>query len=109
MGLTVIAAVGWYVGPSPALAHGAVPPAPGWPGTLLAWTIDPLPLLAVAGMLFVVSQSSPAPELTGQIVRYTGIVLGQALGVTLIATGVSAAADAAFIVPGAAFMSRQQR
>ena len=35
-----------------------------------------LPLLAVAGMLFVVSQSSPAPELTGQIVRYTGIVLG---------------------------------
>jgi amino acid transporter len=35
-----------------------------------------LPLLAVAGMLFVVSQSSPASELTGQIVRYTGIVLG---------------------------------
>ena len=35
-----------------------------------------LPLLAVAGMLFVVSQSSPAPELTGQIIRYTGIVLG---------------------------------
>lgn len=35
-----------------------------------------LPLVAVAGMLFVVSQSSPAPELTGQIIRYTGIVLG---------------------------------
>ena len=35
-----------------------------------------LPLLAVAGMLFVASQSSPAPELTWQIVRYTGIVLG---------------------------------
>jgi amino acid transporter len=35
-----------------------------------------LPLVAVAGMLFVVCQSSPAPELTGQIVRYTGIVLG---------------------------------
>lgn len=35
-----------------------------------------LPLLAVAGMLFVVSQSSPAPELTAQIIRYTGIVLG---------------------------------
>lgn len=35
-----------------------------------------LPLLAVAGMLYVVSQSSPAPELTAQIVRYTGIVLG---------------------------------
>jgi amino acid transporter len=35
-----------------------------------------LPLLAVAGMLFVVSQSSPDPALTSQIVRYTGIVLG---------------------------------
>lgn len=35
-----------------------------------------LPLVAVAGMLFVVSQSSPAPELTSQIVRYTGLVLG---------------------------------
>jgi amino acid transporter len=35
-----------------------------------------LPLLAVAGMLFVVSQSSPDPALTNQIVRYTGIVLG---------------------------------
>lgn len=35
-----------------------------------------LPLAAVAGMLFVVSESSPAPELTASIVRYTGIVLG---------------------------------
>lgn len=34
-----------------------------------------LPVLAVVGMLFVVSQSSPAPELTSQIARYTGIVL----------------------------------
>lgn len=51
-GLTVIAAVGWLVGPGPAFAHGAVPPAPGWPGILLAWTIDPLPLLAVAGAAF---------------------------------------------------------
>lgn len=34
-----------------------------------------LPVVAVVGMLFVVSQSSPAPELTSQIVRYTGIVL----------------------------------
>jgi putative copper resistance protein D len=25
---------------------------PTWPGTLLAWTIDPLPLLAVAGAAF---------------------------------------------------------
>ncbi|MDQ5841041.1 MAG: cytochrome c oxidase assembly protein [Chloroflexota bacterium] len=48
-GLTVIAAVGWFVRPSPALAHGPVPPAPGWPETLLAWTIDPLPLLGVFG------------------------------------------------------------
>jgi putative copper resistance protein D len=37
------------VRPSPALAHGAVPPTPRWPDTLVAWTIDPLPLLAVLG------------------------------------------------------------
>jgi putative copper resistance protein D len=48
-GLTVITAAGWFVRPSPALAHGAVPPMPRWPDTLLAWTIDPLPLLAVVG------------------------------------------------------------
>lgn len=35
-----------------------------------------LPLAAIAGMLFVVSESSPAPELTLTVVRYTGIVLG---------------------------------
>ena len=34
-----------------------------------------IPVLAIAGMIFVVSYSSPAPEMTGQIVRYTGIVL----------------------------------
>lgn len=34
-----------------------------------------IPVLAIAGMLFVVANSSPAPEMTGQIVRYTGIVL----------------------------------
>jgi amino acid transporter len=34
-----------------------------------------VPVLAIAGMIFVVSYSSPAPEMTGQIVRYTGIVL----------------------------------
>lgn len=48
-GLTVITAAGWFVRPSPALAHGAVPPMPRWPDTLLAWTINPLPLLAVVG------------------------------------------------------------
>jgi putative copper resistance protein D len=48
-GLTVITASGWFVRPSPALAHGAVPPTPRWPDTLVAWTIDPLPLLAVLG------------------------------------------------------------
>jgi amino acid transporter len=35
-----------------------------------------LPLEAIGAMLFIVSQSSPAPELTAQIVNYTGIVLG---------------------------------
>lgn len=35
-----------------------------------------VPVLAIAGMVFVVSNSSPAPEMTAQIVRYTGIVLG---------------------------------
>jgi len=34
-----------------------------------------VPVLAIAGMVFVVSTSSPAPEMTGQIVRYTGFVL----------------------------------
>lgn len=34
-----------------------------------------LPLLAIAGMVYVVANSSPAPEMTAQIVRYTGVVL----------------------------------
>lgn len=34
-----------------------------------------VPLVAIAAMLYVVANSSPAPEMTGQIVRYTGIVL----------------------------------
>lgn len=34
-----------------------------------------VPVLAIAGMVFVVGSSSPAPEMTAQIVRYTGIVL----------------------------------
>jgi putative copper resistance protein D len=39
-------------GAAPASAHGEVPPAPTLPEILLAWTIDPLPLLGiVAGVL----------------------------------------------------------
>ncbi len=34
-----------------------------------------MPLLALVGMGFIVSQCSPTPAMTGQIVRYTGIVL----------------------------------
>jgi amino acid transporter len=34
-----------------------------------------LPWLAVAGMVFVIANSSPAPEMTPAILRYTGIVL----------------------------------
>lgn len=34
-----------------------------------------VPLAAIAGMLVVVAYSSPAPEMTGQIWRYTGVVL----------------------------------
>jgi len=39
---------------------------PGYPVT---------PVLAILGMGYVVANSSPAPEMTGQIVAYTGIVL----------------------------------
>lgn len=34
-----------------------------------------VPLLAIAGMVFVIANSSPAPEMTESIVKYTGIVL----------------------------------
>lgn len=34
-----------------------------------------VPALAIAGMVYVVANSSPAPEMTAQIVRYTGVVL----------------------------------
>jgi amino acid transporter len=34
-----------------------------------------VPVLAIAGMLFVIANSSPAPELTRPIVTYTGVVL----------------------------------
>jgi len=35
-----------------------------------------IPILALAGMAFVIATSSPSPELTPVIVGYTGIVLG---------------------------------
>jgi amino acid transporter len=35
-----------------------------------------VPLVAIAAMLYVIANSSPAPEMTAQIVRYTGIVVG---------------------------------
>lgn len=35
-----------------------------------------VPLAAIAGMLVVVANSSPAPEMTPQILAYTGVVLG---------------------------------
>jgi amino acid transporter len=34
-----------------------------------------VPLFAIAGMVYVVINSSPTPEMRPQIVRYTGIVL----------------------------------
>lgn len=34
-----------------------------------------VPLLAIAGMVFVIANSSPAPEMTQAIVTYTGVVL----------------------------------
>lgn len=34
-----------------------------------------VPLAAIAGMAYVIANSSPAPEMTGQIIRYIGIVL----------------------------------
>jgi hypothetical protein len=35
-----------------------------------------VPVLAIIGMGVVVANCSPAPELTADIVKYTGIVLG---------------------------------
>ena len=53
VGAGLLAGVGVYTaglaGPLVALAHGPVPPAPTWPGVLLAWTFNPLPLAAVVG------------------------------------------------------------
>ncbi len=40
----------WLSVPAAALAHGEAAPAPGWPGVLLEWSLDPL---AVAGIALV--------------------------------------------------------
>ena len=37
----------WLALPSPVSAHGAVPGEPTFPGVLLAWSFDPLPLVGV--------------------------------------------------------------
>lgn len=42
-----LAAVAALWAPAAVLAHGGVPPAPTFPGVLLAWSFDPLPLAAV--------------------------------------------------------------
>lgn len=49
---------------------------PGWPRPFRVPGFPWLPLAAIAGMALVVANGSPAPELTPQIVRWTGIVLG---------------------------------
>lgn len=46
-GSAATVAAGFVMFPSTVLAHGSAPPAPNWPEVLLAWTIDPLPLLGV--------------------------------------------------------------
>ncbi|MCL4698360.1 MAG: APC family permease [Burkholderiaceae bacterium] len=49
---------------------------PEWPRPFRVPGAPFVPLAAIAGMAVVVANGSPAPELTPQIVRYTGIVLG---------------------------------
>lgn len=44
----VLAPVGLLALPAAALAHGSGAPAPTIPGVLLRWTLDPLPLIAIA-------------------------------------------------------------
>ncbi len=48
---------------------------PGWSRPFRMPLVPALPLAAIAGMLFVVANSSPAPELTRPIATYTGAVL----------------------------------
>jgi amino acid transporter len=75
--LTVAASVAWLLAYMTAQVslmvlrrrHPALPrpfKVPGYPAT---------PILAILGMGYVVANSSPAPEMTGSIVAYTGIVL----------------------------------
>lgn len=49
---------------------------PQWPRPFKVPLFPLVPLAAIAGMALVVANGSPAPEMTPQIVRYTGIVLG---------------------------------
>jgi putative membrane protein len=39
--------VAWLALAGPVLAHGEAPGAPSWPGVLLAWSVDPLPLIGI--------------------------------------------------------------
>lgn len=48
---------------------------PEWPRPFRVPLFPLLPLAAIAGMAVVVLNSSPAPEMTGRIASYTGIVL----------------------------------
>jgi putative copper resistance protein D len=43
-----VAVCSWLILPAPAMAHGLTVAAPELPGVLLAWSLDPLPLLGVA-------------------------------------------------------------
>lgn len=60
--MTSIALVGSAAQPTATLAQGEVPPEPSWPGVLVAWTIEPLPLLGTAvaavGYLWLVRRVS---------------------------------------------------
>ena len=55
LGSPVLAGLALLGGPSAASAHGAPPPAPTFPGVLLAWSFDPLPIVGVgfAAMAYV--------------------------------------------------------
>lgn len=46
--MTFVGLAGSVAQPAATLAHGEVPTEPSWPTVLVAWTIDPLPLLGTA-------------------------------------------------------------
>lgn len=48
MAISLAMLAGWLWLAAPALAHGEVVPAPTFPGVLLRWSADPIPLLGVA-------------------------------------------------------------